>query len=295
MITKYLNDVYKDFEDYLESGNRLCKLKSVNYDTGEFPDYTDINIQQYYLLRYAYGYECEYRVMFEDLLEMFPSLRQQNFTTLSIGCGAGLDAMGMFSVLGPFSGARYVGIDIVDWNYKFTGRNVNYMCSDILECLSNTEEQIPIDVLCFPKSISEFNDGQIVEIVQNIARINANKYIYLLVSLRANEIKINEDLEKTELFCKEFKKYGYEKKAGNKSNEYKVFTNQNDSIYKNNGNHAYPNEALEVVKALNEYCIIYDKKGENCPLCDPKRLQRWPILKVGVVAYQIFYLEKETN
>ena len=283
MITEYLNKVYKDFADYLSSGNELCKLKSVNYDTGKFPDYTDINIQQYYLLRYAYGYECEYRAMFQDMLKMFPILKQQGFTTLSIGCGAGLDAMGMFSVLGAFSSSRYIGIDIVDWNYKFEGKNVKYKCGDVLACLSKIKKQKPIDVLCFPKSISEFDKKQIAGIVQNIERINENKYIYLLISLRTSVANRDKDLKRTKLLCQEFEKYGYKKIAGNKSNEWRIFKNKKEPV------------ALEVIKSLNEYCITFDLEGENCLSCDTERLQRWPILKVGEVAYQIFYLEKETK
>lgn len=52
-INKYLDDILFDFKEYVTSGVRLCDLKEVHFDAGNLPDYSDIHVQQLYLLRYA--------------------------------------------------------------------------------------------------------------------------------------------------------------------------------------------------------------------------------------------------
>ena len=52
-INDYLDDILEEFEDYVHSGIRLCDLKSVHFDAGKIPDYSNIHVQQLYLLRYA--------------------------------------------------------------------------------------------------------------------------------------------------------------------------------------------------------------------------------------------------
>lgn len=40
----------------MRSDPYLCHLKDVHFDAGKVPDYSDIHVQQLYLLRYAYGF-----------------------------------------------------------------------------------------------------------------------------------------------------------------------------------------------------------------------------------------------
>lgn len=70
-INDYLDEIFYDFVAYLDEGHELCDLKSVNFDQGRVPDYEDIHVQQYYLLRYAYAYAFEYKRMYETLFERF--------------------------------------------------------------------------------------------------------------------------------------------------------------------------------------------------------------------------------
>ena len=53
-INDYLDNILEEFEDYVYSGVRLCDLKSVHFDAGKIPDYSNIHVQQLYLLRYAF-------------------------------------------------------------------------------------------------------------------------------------------------------------------------------------------------------------------------------------------------
>lgn len=53
-IKDYISLIYNDFKQYLEQDNDLCVLKTLNYQAGQKPDYSDIHIQQLYLLRYVF-------------------------------------------------------------------------------------------------------------------------------------------------------------------------------------------------------------------------------------------------
>lgn len=67
-ITQYLQGIYEDLQSYVDNDVCLCKFKELNFEAGALPDYTDINIQQLYLLRYAFAYAFEYSGMYLDVL-----------------------------------------------------------------------------------------------------------------------------------------------------------------------------------------------------------------------------------
>lgn len=46
--------VYDDFIEYIDKSDNLCILKTLNYQDGHKLDYSDIHIQQLYLLRYVF-------------------------------------------------------------------------------------------------------------------------------------------------------------------------------------------------------------------------------------------------
>lgn len=66
-INGYLDGVLAGFQAYLEEGYPLCDLKSLNYDQGQIPDHKALHVQQYYLLRYAYGCAFEYKFMYRTV------------------------------------------------------------------------------------------------------------------------------------------------------------------------------------------------------------------------------------
>ena len=66
-ITKYLQTVYEDLQRYVDNDVCLCKFKELNFEAGALPDYEDINIQQLYLLRYAFAYALEY-INLDDII-----------------------------------------------------------------------------------------------------------------------------------------------------------------------------------------------------------------------------------
>lgn len=288
-ITEYLRQVYEDFDSYITGGEMLCELKEVSFDQNSLPDYGNIHIQQYYLLRYAYGYAFEYFTMYEDLFQKYISCRK--ISVLSIGCGSGLDAMGLYENAPDTDRILYTGVDLVNWNYKIFKKGTRYIQKEINAWLREQEE-IAYDIVFFPKSISEFDNVQLREIAQLISEKNSKKDLYIMISLRATEYTLDKDLTKSGVLVNTFQENGYMFKNGNKAREYTRFTKPDTAIVTLNGRNEYPKEALELCKTLNEYCVTYEMDGANCLECETQRLKRQPILKVGAIKYQIIHLER---
>ena len=85
-ITQYLQDIYEDLQRYVDNDVCLCKFKELNFEAGALPDYEDINIQQLYLLRYAFAYAFEYSRMYLDVLSQMDDVN--NISVTSVGCGS---------------------------------------------------------------------------------------------------------------------------------------------------------------------------------------------------------------
>ena len=69
-INDYLNGILKDFKAYVNSQKELCELLDVHFDAGRIPDYSNLHVQQLYLLRYAYAYAFEYKYMYKKEFEI---------------------------------------------------------------------------------------------------------------------------------------------------------------------------------------------------------------------------------
>ena len=72
--------IYDDFREYMDQNVNLCMLKTLNYQAGQKPDYSDIHIQQLYLLRYVFSYAFEYKSM-QDVVnfDVLPMLAEYWF------------------------------------------------------------------------------------------------------------------------------------------------------------------------------------------------------------------------
>lgn len=289
-ITSYIMGVYNDFVEYINEGEKLCKLLNLRFNNGNIPDYDNVRLQEYYLLRFAYTYEFSYETMFESLLKLFPKIKEQASTVLSIGCGAGLDAMGFYTKYGVqnINKLKYIGIDIVDWSHKYTNSNTIYIQQDICEWL-NSKDKTNIDIVSFPKSISEFSTSEIIKIAKRIGQINQSNDMYILVSLRTDTYNLNNDIDSSETFINELINAGYNRVGGNKPEHYIKFKEPDSGVYNYNGGNGYPEEAKELCSTLGELCST----NNDCDQCNPTVLNRWPQMKVGNIFYQLVHLERE--
>lgn len=190
-ITQYLQAVYEDLQTYVDNDVCLCKLKELNFEAGALPDYEDINIQQLYLLRYAFAYAFEYSRMYLNVLSKMDDANSISVT--SVGCGSMIDYWALVHALEMKSkidcNIRYVGIDEIDWNYKIPQRQndeVHYLIGNVADFFTNNSQFIS-DVYFFPKSISEFSDSELNAMansfsLKKIQKINS-LFVYLLETM----------------------------------------------------------------------------------------------------------------
>ena len=159
-IKNYISMIYDDFREYMDQNVNLCMLKTLNYQAGQKPDYSDIHIQQLYLLRYVFSYAFEYKSMFDTLFarEKF----KDSIEVASIGCGNMIDYWGLVEALGEIGSGecyiKYRGIDTIDWNYKIEAREkdeVKFTKVNAATIFQKTSTLIS-NVYIFPKSQSNF-------------------------------------------------------------------------------------------------------------------------------------------
>lgn len=293
-ITQYLQDIYEDLQRYVDNDVCLCKFKELNFEAGALPDYEDINIQQLYLLRYAFAYAFEYSRMYLDVLSQMDDVN--NISVTSVGCGSMIDywslvhALEMRRKIG--CSIRYVGIDKIDWNYKIPKRQndeVHYLIGNAADIFTNNSQFIS-DVYFFPKSISEFSDCELNAMANSFSskKIQKNRF-FVCISLREDQGSMDRDMQKTKCIIEAIGKNGFKTKWP--YTQYTYF-NCDNGIVSLDDDFQYPSVALEFVKNLYMECANYKIQEKNCQSDCQKYLSRWPVLRVKHIRYQVIMFER---
>lgn len=281
--------IYEDFKEYIDQNDQLCLLKTLNYQAGQKPDYSDIHIQQLYLLRYVYAYAFEYKSMFGTLFQK--ERYNDKIKVTSIGCGNMIDYWGLVEALGEVRNSacqiEYKGIDTIDWNYKVEAREgdslrfINRNAAAIFTKVSS----LVSDVYVFPKSISEFSNEEFQEICKGFSKKEIQKdKIHVLISLRSDPGSMERDMERSKKIVLAMKQNGFV--TENQATTYIHYVDEDRGIKKNDCKFEYPDEAIELLSSLNTACYTYANEGENCTN-DCLNLNRWPVLKARNIRYQI--------
>jgi len=176
-------------------------LGKLRFDGNTMPDYSDLHTQQFYELRYTYGYVFEYKQMFQQFFtEYSPPFSPSKYyqTMLSIGRGNMVDYWALKQIVSRPVG--YCGIDPVDWNYRFEQckekeDSIKFIQADAVLPLCHMN-QLQFDFYVFPKSISEFFMQQVQIMAQAIAQGNQKDTIYFLFFLRNNEKNLEKDMRR---------------------------------------------------------------------------------------------------
>lgn len=295
-INQYLDGVLAGFKTYLDEGHQLCELKDMNFDAGKIPKYDDVHHQQYYLLRYAFAYAYEYKRMYNRLLTSF--VPNGKMTVTSVGCGTMLDYWALVRALeGKNIPARveYIGIDLVDWNYKIPKREtdtVTFLHKDAVEAL--LDERVPSsDVFFFPKSISEFPDdvfSKLCGIFENIPF--AKRKIYVLSSIRTDETSRKNDLARLDQLTAAICRNGFVV-DGFSDGYYGILDEDRElKIHNVDPDFRCPFDAIETIKNLCQRCSSYDDESLDCQKDCEDRLGRMPILTLKQVQYKFLRYER---
>lgn len=292
-INKYLDDILFDFKEYVTSGVRLCDLKEVHFDAGNLPDYSDIHVQQLYLLRYAYAYSFEYKRMYDSLIRrMNPGME---IAVTSIGCGSMIDYWALTRVVPNRCTIRYRGIDTIDWSYRMEQRpqdDVLFRNADAVELVSKAK-RLTADAYIFPKSISEFSKSDIEEICIALGeKTPLQNTVYFLFSLRTDDRSMERDTSKTNYLFQAMLDNGFV--SNDNPNMYTILNKelQGQKIQTVDSDFQHPWEVVNFLTSeLHTCCSRYD--GQNCrPDCE-SRLGRWPILNCQQARWQLFEFTKE--
>lgn len=293
-ITSYLENIYADFSQYLNSEPTLCELKELTFEAGSIPDYKDIRIQQLYLLRYAFAYSFEYSEMYQEVLEQLEN--PDNISVTSIGCGSMIDYWSLIHALERNAdlGRRvhYVGIDEVKWNYQIPARRkgeIHFLQGNVKKYFEENERFVS-DVYFFPKSISEFTETEMRVMTNSLAHKPIEKdTVFLCVSIRSDKGSWERDFAKIQRIVKAFASNGF-----HSQDEYQyTYFPYNEGIRALDSDFIYPQEVLEAIVHLNRRCEQYLVNGENCEEDCKRLLNRNPILRTGKINYQVIKLERK--
>lgn len=293
-ITDYVKEIYNDFSLYVNEKNYLCKLKELNFQAGAVPNYEVKEIQQLYLLRYAFAYAFEYSNMYYNILSKIEDINQIKVT--SIGCGVMIDYWALIKSIKEIGLDRiqiiYIGIDEIDWNYKFEKRkidNVHFRKENIVDYM-NSQAFFDSDIYFFPKSISEFDCDEMKAICDNFKNKEIIKdKIYFGISLRYDQWSMDRDMSKTKSIVDALRKNGFE--ADTSYDEY-IYFKEDKGIAAYDNEFKYPDDALDYIKTLNTHCKQFCEIGENCNTDCKSKLNRWPTLKTGKICYQVIEFER---
>lgn len=294
-INNYLDNILVDFEEYIHSGVKLCDLKDVRYDAGNPPDYSNIHIQQLYLLRYAYAYAFEYKYMYKTLFSR--ANFDNSIAVTSVGCGSMLDYWSLASVAPPTCKIRYRGVDTINWGYQMEARaqdDVRFICHDAVDFLLRTPS-LSSNVYIFPKSVSEFSKYQISQIGKLFGeKISKGQTVFLMFSLRTDKGSRKWDMTRTNILFNAMLDNGF--RSDDRPNIYYHFPDQwrECRISDVDKNFRRPNRLIDLlVHELHTSCIGYRSTGKHCGDDCERRLSWWPILTCKHANYQIFEFRKE--
>ena len=291
-----LNNILKDFRREIDNTNNLCTLKELDFSVEDrFPDYNNLAIQQFYLLRYLFGYFSEYVVMYRELLRS--QFLKDKLKVCSIGCGCGIDLWALQYVCDEHifgnSMERYNGIDAVKWKYRdeFKGiLNVSYSDGNI--ATKESFKHKDYNIFIFPKSICEFTEKEFQRLKELIinSEFRSKKFV-VMGALRKSRFTQDEQRlnEIAEVFTQN---QGYEITGGNFriAKENYMDASHINSVVKDFNFPAYVRRYL---KGLPRRCSNYRKNREFCYDNCKKIIGRNPLESMSQLAYKMIFLEKK--
>lgn len=277
-INNFLDRVFLDFIGYINSGVELCKLHDSSFANGNLPDYSDSNIEQLYLLRYAYAYAFEYKQMFRHLFNTYSYGSEIEVT--SIGCGSMLDYWALAHAVKYGTHIRYYGVDTIDWKYKVNKRDFDEVYFNQSDAIVYCEKyQKTSNVYIFPKSISEFSDNQVQQIADSFIPQYIHKdIVHFLISLRTDDNNQNSDIQKAEILYNRMLKIGYFCNNQFPFEPYNFLSTEyaNSTIASIDSDFVHPGNIVDYLKVLYSQCIHFTD-CQNSEFCK-KTFCRYPML-----------------
>lgn len=187
-------DRLKNIENFAET------CASLRFDSGNFPNYNNKLLQCVYNIRYSMAYAYEYKQLYTTMLQR--ANLEEKLEVVSFGCGSFIDLWSLQQVIPKGCRIIYHGVDLVDWERKFTHERYNEVTFDQTSaaCYMEGGTELAADAYIFPKSISELNEVEMQRICQIIRQKGVKKdKVHFLFSMRENNGSLERDLSKTRM------------------------------------------------------------------------------------------------
>ena len=242
--------------------------------------------QQKYILKYYGAYFCELYGMYEKFLRSF---RGTHLNVLSLGCGSGVDCEALNRVridLGLDLEINYVGIDIVNWNYRpdFAWADFQTKCASEI-AYSDVEL---VDLFIFPKSLTEIPNAYLVNIGDLIStKSNLDNVFFINTYVTDNAESSRVDgLDQFGAINRLMESNGWDSLSEPGKFYYKIDGNwlgRNFNFFK------LPDELKPFVEELKGNCQNQNQ-SEDCSNCD---IDFIPILNSRYLAYNLLEYKRK--
>ena len=293
-LTDYLNDIYKDFVDYINRSDEYCELLDLDFRGEHLPNYQNEGIVQLYLLRYAYAYLFEYKHIFTKFIPKRDPFKIQNLKVISVGCGNYLDYWGAAlacDAVNKSCGIKYTGLDPVNWKYKVDPRQrdsiqfENKTFYEFLKTIVENDKGIDVNVIVFPKSIGEFSKDEIRGICVLLKRCKFNnKKILVIFSFRDCLSNKEIDMNRAAMIVDAFKNHRSIPFSVSNFDRTRCYGIESQGIRAVDNSFIYPNDIICYIQELANVCDKQNVLLEKCVGCS-QALSRWPILKTDYINY----------
>lgn len=279
MIQNVMSNLYACFTAEI-NGTRLCELKTLRYDQCSNPDYSKPPIQHLYLLRYFPAYLCEYRYLYEKVVS---DARWNQLSVLSVGCGCCVDYYGAyFAVQGNTMRLTYLGIDPIKWCGVDSLGNANFrvICGNAGSVV--LPAQLGVNVMFFPKSLSEFGDSDFSRFLEMLGGINLTSPHICLVSSIMDK-GFGYDQARYKRIADVLVDKGYVCDNYSPAQEMK----EKAGLRKLYGNFVYPDEVKTAIANLSACCVSRQQNGRCCKEDCATSLDKQPILTSTYMSFQL--------
>ena len=296
-ITEYLEYMFGNFQVEIRKMDSICELRNVSFEGGNLPDYSNRAQALLYCLRYHFGYAFEYDYMYRN--HILPEYEGEKINVLSIGCGNGIDYWALRHAIAEeysnINQVNYIGIDCVDWEEVFESvaiDNVVYYHTDVQKSKTILDSISHIDVLFFPKSISELRYDDLMLISDHIH--SKTKQLCVAASFRRETYNSSEDVAKYDYLIERLESYGFSITRGEKSIQYSS-TNNSVGVRKLFGEYIYPDTARKYITGLYDNCTERIGDRSLCSYSCKETMSRSPILSVSQVCYNYIILTNNAD
>ncbi len=139
---EFINDQFSIARELIDAGDyREFALKLPSYNDEDRINYSDPVTEAIYHCRYSTAYSFEYAVLWHIILSSYKNnpLNNQDFTVMSLGCGAMTEAWSLAYSKALLTSANeeyndiqlsFEGYDLIDWHKHFIPRDREHADSD---------------------------------------------------------------------------------------------------------------------------------------------------------------------